>query len=71
MTELFLIANLPISCPKKEENITKIWFKLKINDVLEECIVFEGINCINELLNHASNFKGEFKQVDEIIHDYN
>ena len=37
---------------------------------MEDCIAFKGVNCINELLDHALTFTGEVKQVDNKIIDY-
>ena len=38
---------------------------------LEDCVVFKGIDCINEMLDHVLSFKGEPKKVKNKIVEYN
>ena len=37
---------------------------------LNDCIVFKGTNCFNELLDHILEFKGEPKSVNSKIVEY-
>ena len=38
---------------------------------LNDCVVFKGTGCINEMLDHVSSFKGEPKKVKNKIVEYN
>ena len=38
---------------------------------LNDCVVFKGTDCINEMLDHVLSFKGEPKKVKNKIVDYN
>ena len=38
---------------------------------LNDCIVFKGTDCINEMLDHVLSFKGEAKKVNNKIVEYN
>ena len=38
---------------------------------LNDCVVFKGTDCINEMLDHVSSFKGEPKKVKNKIVEYN
>ena len=38
---------------------------------LNDCVVFKGINCVDEMLDHVLSFKGEPKKVKNKIVEYN
>ena len=38
---------------------------------LNDCVIFKGIDCINEMLDHVLSFKGEPKKVKNKFVEYN
>ena len=38
---------------------------------LNDCVVFKGTDCINEMLDHVLSFKGEVEKINSKIVEYN
>ena len=61
------IDKLSKNCSKDHRDISAKEYQKCLND----CVVFKGTDCINEMLDHVLSFKGEAKNVNNNIVEYN
>ena len=61
------IYKLSIISGKYHQDISEQEYQKCLND----CVVFKGTDCINEMLDHVLSFKGEAKKIKNKIVEYN
>ena len=59
---MFLMAIVYTKWVKFQVNIIVILQKIEYEKCKNDCIVFTGIDCINEMLDHVLEFKGDSRK---------